>query len=292
MAFPASVKLVEVGPRDGLQSIEKTISTEEKIQFINMLSSAGLPEIEVTSFVSPKWVPQLADAKDVSQQIERNEHITYTALVPNLKGLEGAVESGYQSVAVFTAASETFSQKNTNCSIDESIQRFEEMRPVWEMNNLRVRGYVSTCWVCPYEDFVSVEKVADVVQKLVDLGIQEISLGDTIGKAVPDSVEDVLESLLSDFSPSLFALHFHDTYGNALDNIRKGLEYGIAVYDSSAGGIGGCPYAPGASGNVGTEAVTALCAEENIVTGVDRVLLEEAGEFIQSITSEKEATAS
>lgn len=291
MTFPASVTLVEVGPRDGLQSIKNLISTEEKIQFVNMLSAAGLPEIEVTSFVSPKWVPQLADAKEVSSKIEQNENITYTALVPNQKGLEGALESGYKSVAIFTAASETFSQKNTNCSIDESFQRFEEMKPMWEAHQLRVRGYISTCWVCPYEDIVSGESVLNVVQRLVDLGVQEISLGDTIGKTVPDSVENLLDSLLSDFSPSLFALHFHDTYGNALENIRKGLEYGIAIYDSSAGGIGGCPYAPGATGNVSTEAVADLCAKENIVTGVDRDLLEKAGEFIQSITSEKEAAA-
>ncbi len=292
MTYPASVKLVEVGPRDGLQSIENPISTEEKIQYVNMLSAAGLPEIEVTSFVSSKWVPQLWDATEVSSQIEQNETTLYTALVPNQKGLEGALESGYKSVAIFTAASESFSQKNTNCSIDESFQRFEAMKPIWEDHRLRVRGYVSTCWVCPYEDAVSAESVLKVVQRLVDLGVQEISLGDTIGKAVPDSVEKLLDSLLSNFSASLFALHFHDTYGNALENIRKGLEYGITIYDSSAGGIGGCPYAPGASGNVGTEAVAHLCSEENISTGVDRDLLAKAGKFIQSITSEKEAVAS
>ena len=264
MTFPDSVKLVEVGPRDGLQSIENLISTAEKIQYVNLLSSAGVSEIEVTSFVSPKWVPQLADAKEVSSQIEQNENIIYTALVPNRKGLEGALESGYKSVAIFTAASETFSQKNTNCSIDESFQRFEAMKPMWEANQIRVRGYISTCWVCPYEGIISIEKVSDVVQKLVDLGISEISLGDTIGKADPDSVEELLDSLLSDFSSSLFALHFHDTFGNALDNIRKGLEYGIGIYDSSAGGIGGCPFAPGASGNVSTEAVVDLCINEKI----------------------------
>lgn len=288
MSLPSAVRIVEVGPRDGLQSIEKEVSTEYKVNFINMLTLAKFPEIEVTSFVSTKWVPQLADAEKVSSEIHKDESITYTALVPNKKGLERAIENDYKSVAIFTAASETFSQKNTNCSIDESFQRFEEMKPIWEKNKIRVRGYISTCWICPYEGTIAADHVLPVVQRLFDLGISEISLGDTIGKAQPDDVEILLETLLDSHSPSQFALHFHDTFGKAVDNIRTGLEYGIATYDSSAGGVGGCPYAPGAAGNVSTEAVADLCEELGIATGINRGYLTEAGYFIRAITDEKE----
>ena len=284
-SLPAAVRIVEVGPRDGFQSIEQTIPTDAKIQFINTLSEAKLPEIEVTSFVSAKWIPQLADAQEVSTEIIRDSNILYTALIPNIKGLERALDANYSSVAVFTAASETFSQKNINCSIKESITRFQKMKTSFQDNNMRVRGYISTVWVCPYEGQMEPENVLPVIDALLELGIDEISLGDTIGKATPDDVRNTLDLILSLHDANQFALHFHDTYNHALENIRVGLEYGISTFDSSAGGVGGCPYAPGASGNVSTGSVLNLCKELGIETGVDGQKLSAAANFIQSYLS-------
>ena len=281
-SLPAAVRIVEVGPRDGLQSIEQTIPTEAKIQFINTLSEAKLPEIEVTSFVSAKWIPQLADAQEVSIEIIRDSNILYTALIPNIKGLERALDANYSSVAVFTAASDTFSQKNINCSIKESISRFQKMKTSFQDNDMRVRGYISTVWVCPYEGQMEPENVLPVIDALLELGIDEISLGDTIGKATPDDVRNTLDLILSVHDANQFALHFHDTYNHALENIRVGLEYGISTFDSSAGGVGGCPFAPGASGNVSTGSVLNLCKELGIETGVDDKKLSAAANFIQS----------
>ena len=281
-SLPAAVRIVEVGPRDGLQSIEQTIPTEAKIQFINTLSEAKLPEIEVTSFVSAKWIPQLADAQEVSIEIIRDSNILYTALIPNIKGLERALDANNSSVAVFTAASDTFSQKNINCSIKESITRFQKMKTSFQDNNMRVRGYISTVWVCPYEGQMEPENVLPVIDALLELGIDEISLGDTIGKATPDDVRNTLDLILSVHDANQFALHFHDTYNHALENIRVGLEYGISTFDSSAGGVGGCPFAPGASGNVSTGSVLNLCKELGIETGVDDKKLSAAANFIQS----------
>ena len=281
-SLPAAIRIVEVGPRDGLQSIEQTIPTEAKIQFINTLSEAKLPEIEVTSFVSAKWIPQLADAQEVSIEIIRDSNILYTALIPNIKGLERALDANYSSVAVFTAASDTFSQKNINCSIKESITRFQKMKTSFQDNNMRVRGYISTVWVCPYEGQMEPENVLPVIDALLELGIDEISLGDTIGKATPDDVRNTLDLILSVHDANQFALHFHDTYNHALENIRVGLEYGISTFDSSAGGVGGCPFAPGASGNVSTGSVLNLCKELGIETGVDDKKLSAAANFIQS----------
>ena len=281
-SLPAAVRIVEVGPRDGLQSIEQTIPTEAKIQFINTLSEAKLPEIEVTSFVAAKWIPQLADAQEVSIEIIRDSNILYTALIPNIKGLERALDANYSSVAVFTAASDTFSQKNINCSIKESITRFQKMKTSFQDNDMRVRGYISTVWVCPYEGQMEPENVLPVIDALLELGIDEISLGDTIGKATPDDVRNTLDLILSVHDANQFALHFHDTYNHALENIRVGLEYGISTFDSSAGGVGGCPFAPGASGNVSTGSVLNLCKELGIETGVDDKKLSAAANFIQS----------
>ena len=281
-SLPAAVRIVEVGPRDGFQSIEQTIPTDAKIQFINTLSEAKLPEIEVTSFVSAKWIPQLADAQEVSIEIIRDSNILYTALIPNIKGLERALDANYSSVAVFTAASDTFSQKNINCSIKESITRFQKMKTSFQDNNMRVRGYISTVWVCPYEGQMEPENVLPVIDALLELGIDEISLGDTIGKATPDDVRNTLDLILSLHDANQFALHFHDTYNHALENIRVGLEYGISTFDSSAGGVGGCPFAPGASGNVSTGSVLNLCKELGIETGVDDQKLSAAANFIQS----------
>ena len=284
-SLPAAVRIVEVGPRDGFQSIEQTIPTDAKIQFINTLSEAKLPEIEVTSFVSPQWIPQLADAQEVSIEIIRDSNIMYTALIPNIKGLERALDANYSSVAVFTAASDTFSQKNINCSIKESITRFQRMKTSFQDNSMRVRGYISTVWVCPYEGQMEPENVLPVIDALLELGIDEISLGDTIGKAKPDDVRNTLDLILSLHDANQFALHFHDTYNHALENIRVGLEYGISTFDSSAGGVGGCPYAPGASGNVSTGSVLNLCKELGIETGVDGQKLSAAANFIQSYLS-------
>jgi len=284
-SLPAAVRIVEVGPRDGFQSIEQTIPTDAKIQFINTLSEAKLPEIEVTSFVSAKWIPQLADAQEVSTEIIRDSNILYTALIPNIKGLERALDANYSSVAVFTAASDTFSQKNINCSIKESITRFQKMKTSFQDNNMRVRGYISTVWVCPYEGQMEPENVLPVIDALLELGIDEISLGDTIGKATPDDVRNTLDLILSVHDANQFALHFHDTYNHALENIRVGLEYGISTFDSSAGGVGGCPFAPGASGNVSTGSVLNLCKELGIETGVDGQKLSAAANFIQSYLS-------
>ena len=281
-SLPAAVRIVEVGPRDGFQSIEQTIPTDAKIQFINTLSEAKLPEIEVTSFVSPQWIPQLADAQEVSIEIIRDLNIMYTALIPNIKGLERALDANYSSVAVFTAASDTFSQKNINCSIKESITRFQRMKTSFQDNSMRVRGYISTVWVCPYEGQMEPENVLPVIDALLELGIDEISLGDTIGKAKPDDVRNTLDFILSLHDANQFALHFHDTYNHALENIRVGLEYGISTFDSSAGGVGGCPFAPGASGNVSTGSVLNLCKELGIETGVDDQKLSAAANFIQS----------
>ena len=281
--LPKSVKIVEVGPRDGLQSQSQVISSEDKINYIDLLSETGLQEIEVTSFVSPKWIPQLADAAEVSRSINRHPEIIYTALVPNFQGLQNAIKCQFRSVAVFTAASESFSQKNTNCSIDDSMTRFQDMRKLWEENNLRVRGYISTVWHCPYEGPINIEPVIDVITKLFDLGINEISLGDTIGKANPNEVRHTLDTILNRWDPASFALHFHDTFGMAESNIIAGLEFGINTFDSSAGGIGGCPYAEGASGNIATEKVFSLCDSMGIETGIQKDKLDEAAKFIRSI---------
>ena len=281
--LPKSVKIVEVGPRDGLQSQSQVMSSEDKINYIDLLSETGLQEIEVTSFVSPKWIPQLADAAEVSRSINRHPEIIYTALVPNFQGLQNAIKCQFRSVAVFTAASESFSQKNTNCSIDDSMTQFQDMRKLWEENDLRVRGYISTMWHCPYEGPINIEPVIDVITKLFDLGINEISLGDTIGKANPNEVRHTLDTILNRWDPASFALHFHDTFGMAESNIIAGLEFGINTFDSSAGGIGGCPYAEGASGNIATEKVFSLCDSMGIETGIQKDKLDEAAKFIRSI---------
>lgn len=288
MSLPESIKIVEVGPRDGLQNISGPIATDDKVRYIDLLTESGFPEIEVTSFVSPEWISQLADSKEVSAKINRLPNIIYTALVPNLHGLENALSANYNSVAVFTAASETFSKKNTNCSIDESIARFHEMISLWEEHSLRVRGYVSTVWHCPYEGPIKTDNVVDVIAKLLDLGINEISLGDTVGKATTDEVRYSLEKILNHWHPGTFALHMHDTFGFAEENIQAALEFGISTFDSSTGGIGGCPYAESASGNIASEKVVALCNSLGIETGINEEKIKKAATFIQSVV-EKES---
>ena len=287
--YPNSIRIVEVGPRDGLQSIPSIIGTEDKIHFVNLLSEAGLSEIEVASFVSPKWVPQMADGAEVFGKIKRRRTTIYTALIPNLRGLHSAIDDGFQSVAVMAAASETFSQKNMNCSVNDSFERLKQMKPVWTEYDLRVRGYISTSWYCPYEGYVDPEAVLLAVEHLFARGIDELSLGDTIGRAEPDDVRRLLDILLKRWDVNDFALHFHDTNGQALENIKVGLEYGIRVYDASVSGIGGCPYAPGALGNVSTEAIVNLCDELHIKHYLKTDRLYAAGEFINSVLAKTNA---
>jgi hydroxymethylglutaryl-CoA lyase len=278
--LPNRVRIVEVGPRDGLQNEAKIVPTAKKAEFINLLVNAGLQEIEVASFVHPKWIPQLADAHELLQHLDANPNVRYSALVPNMKGLERAIESGIRRIAVFTAASETFNRKNINMGIQESIDGF---RPVVDRalkEGLSVRGYVSTCWVCPYEGAVSKERVADVTRALFDLGVDEVSIGDTIGAATPKDVESTLSHLLQSFPVTQLAMHFHDTYGMAVANVYQALQMGLSIFDSSAGGLGGCPYAPGASGNAATEDLVYLFDKLGIETGVSLALLRRASHMI------------
>jgi len=249
------VKVTEVGPRDGLQNEAKTIPTDVKVRFVDALSEAGYEEIEVSAFVSPDRVPQLADAEEVFARIRRREGTLYSALVPNERGLERALRARIGKAAVFTAASETFNRKNVNASIAESIERFKPVVEGARGASIPVRGYVSTAFWCPYEGKIAPEAVVDVVKRLTDLGVDEISIGDTIGKAVPADVMTLLDRLLDHVDQDRLAMHFHDTYGTAIANVLASYERGISTFDSSAGGVGGCPFAPGASGNVATEDV-------------------------------------
>ncbi len=249
------VRVTEVGPRDGLQNEPGTIPTEVKVRFVDALSDAGFEEIEVSAFVSPERVPQLADAGEVFARIRRRERTLYSALVPNERGLERALAARIGKAAVFTAASETFNRKNVNASIQESIERFKPVVAGASAAGIPVRGYVSTAFWCPYEGKISPSAVVDVVKRLTDLGIDEISIGDTIGKAVPAEVMALLDRLLDHVDQDRIAMHFHDTYGTAVANVLASYERGISAFDSSAGGVGGCPFAPGASGNVATEDV-------------------------------------
>ena len=269
------VRIVEVGPRDGLQNEKTVIATEVKVAFVDALSKAGFDEIEVSSFVSPKWVPQLADAGEVFARIKRKPGVRYTALVPNEAGLARAVSARADAVSVFTAASESFAKRNINATIAESIERF---RLVVRASPVPVRGYVSTAWHCPYEGPVAPEAVLSVSEALLEIGCAELSIGDTIGKATPAEVSALLARLIPVAGVDRLAMHFHDTYGRAVANVERAAELGIRVFDSSAGGIGGCPFAPGATGNVATQALVALFGDR---TGVDRAALEEASELVR-----------
>jgi len=251
---PVSIRITEVGPRDGLQNELSPVSTDAKVAFINALSRTGVAEVEVGSFVSPKAIPQLADSEEVCRAIDRLPGVIYSALVPNLKGLERARSVGIRKIAVFTAASESFIQRNIHASIAESLDRFGPVIQEAKRVDMAVRGYVSTAVYCPYEGVIAPLKVRTLAQQLIDLGVEEISLGDTIGKASPADVRRLLDAVLPALERVGLSLHFHDTYGMAVANaITAWSEYGIAAFDSSAGGLGGCPYAPGASGNVATE---------------------------------------
>lgn len=275
------IRIKEVGPRDGLQNESHFVSTEDKIQFIEQLSETGLDYIEVSSFVHPKWIPQLADASEVLSKLKRKEGITYAALIPNLMGLEKALKVEIDEANIFMSASEGHNKSNINKTISETFPVLEGVVKEAKANHLSVRGYVSTVLACPYDGPVTPEQVLHVVDHLVDMGVDEISLGDTIGVGVPPQVERLLEVLLSKYPASLFAMHFHDTYGTAIANIVKSLEMGIATFDSSIGGLGGCPYAKGASGNVATEDVNYLLTQMGCNTGLSRSKLLDTAFFIE-----------
>ena len=275
-----SVKIVEVGPRDGLQNEKVTIPTDAKVEYITALGDAGLRVIEAGAFVSPKWVPQMADTADVYRTIPKDPGVEYPVLVPNRKGLERAIEAGVKSIAVFTAASESFNKRNINMSIDESFENFSEVVPRALHEGMRVRGYVSTAFGCPYEGEVPPEKVLEVCARLLDLGCYEVSVGDTIGVGTPMQVQGVIGMLLQVIPASRLAMHFHDTRGTALANTLAALEMGIPTFDSSSGGLGGCPYAPGASGNMATEDLVYMLDSMAIETGVDLNRLVAASQII------------
>ena len=264
-----SVKVVEVGPRDGLQNEKVTIPTQAKIDYITALGDAGLRVIEAGAFVSPKWVPQMADTAEVYRNIPKDPGVDYPVLVPNEKGLERAIDAGVKSIAIFTAASDTFNQRNINMTIDESIMNYVPVAARARAEGIRVRGYVSTAFGCPYEGDVAPEKVLEVVARLLDLGCYEVSVGDTIGVGTPMQVQGVIGMLLQVVPPSKLAMHFHDTRGTALANTLAAMEMGIATFDASSGGLGGCPYAPGASGNLATEDLVYMLDRMGIDTGIN-----------------------
>ncbi len=267
--LPDRVTVYEVGPRDGLQNEARTVPLDARVRFVDMLTDSGLPAIEAGSFVSPRAVPQLADTEELLRRIRKASGVRYPVLVPNEKGLDRAIAAGALEIAVFTAASETFNRHNINAGVDESIERFRAVTARARAEKIRVRGYVSTAFGCPYEGDVAPEAVREVVHKLLDLGVDEISLGDTIGVATPADVYAVVEALYeSGVSRGILALHFHDTRGTALANVLAGLQCGITTFDASAGGLGGCPYAPGASGNLATEDLLYMLEGLGIATGV------------------------
>ncbi|GAA4819754.1 hydroxymethylglutaryl-CoA lyase [Marinicella pacifica] len=283
MSLPQSIKIVEVSPRDGLQNESQVIAVNDKVQLINDLRTAGVKHIEVTGFVSPKWVPQLADAQEVARQLAPDEDVVYSALTPNMKGFEAAMDSGIKEVAVFTAASETFNQKNINCSIEESFERFAPILEQAKQQNIKVRGYVSCVLGCPYEGDIDSEQVAAVSEKLFAMGCYEISLGDTIGVGTPLKAQRMFAQVAKRIPTNSLAVHFHDTYGQALANILACIQEGARIIDASVAGLGGCPYAPGASGNVSTEDVVYMLHGMDIKTGIDLDKLITAGQNISKV---------
>lgn len=280
--LPEYVKVVEVGPRDGLQNEKEAIPAEVKIELVNRLSSAGFTNIEAASFVSPKWVPQMATSAEVMAGITRREGTIYSALTPNMKGFEAALAAGAAEVVIFSSASEAFAQKNINCSIEESIARFQDVAAAAKANGIRLRGSISCSFGCPYQGAVEPAAVADVVRRMRDLGCDEIDIADTIGTGTARHVQQVMQTVASEFPLTQIAGHFHDTYGQALANIYASLETGVAIFHSSVAGLGGCPYAKGATGNVATEDVLYLLHGLGIRTGIDLDQVVNAGQFISA----------
>lgn len=290
MRLPAKVRLVDVGPRDGLQNEAKPVSVEDRVALIDYLTEAGLPAIEVGSFVSPKWVPQMADTDKVLAGIIRKLETAYPVLTPNMKGYEAAMAAGCREVAIFAAASESFSQKNINCSIAESIERFKPLCADAQSRNVKVRGYVSCVLGCPYEGAIAPERVAEVAHRLYQLGCYEISLGDTIGTGTPAKAQEMVFAVSKKVPTQQLAAHFHDTYGQALANLLAVLEMGVATIDASVAGLGGCPYARGASGNVATEDVLYMLNGLGIGTGVEMDGLLQASRFISKVLGRQPAS--
>jgi hydroxymethylglutaryl-CoA lyase len=287
MALPDKVKIVEVGPRDGLQNEKETIPVDVKIALVDRLTRAGFVNIEAASFVSPKWVPQMATSAEVMAGITRKAGVVYSALVPNLQGFEAALAAKADEVVIFGAASEAFSQKNINCSIAESIARFRDVAQAAKQHGLRLRGSISCSFGCPYQGEVSADSVADVVQRMRDLGCDEIDIADTIGVGTPNRVHVVMQRAAREFPIGQLSGHFHDTYGQALANIYAGLEVGVSIFHSSVAGLGGCPYAKGATGNVSTEDVLYLMRGLGIETGVDLDAVVDVGQFISQYLGRK-----
>ena len=280
MALPKRVKMVEVGPRDGLQNESKTLPAATKVSLIERLADAGLTAIEAGSFVSPKWIPQMADTAEVMARLRRKPGVSYPVLVPNMKGYEAARAAKAEEIAIFGAASESFSQRNINCSIAESLARFAPVTEAAKKDGVRVRGYISCVLGCPYEGEIGVDAVADVAAKLYAMGCYEISLGDTIGVGTPAKAQAMIDRVAAAVPRERLAVHFHDTYGQALANILAAMERGVAVVDSSVAGLGGCPYAKGASGNVASEDVLYMLDGLGIESGVDLAKLVAAGRYI------------
>ncbi|PCI88739.1 MAG: hydroxymethylglutaryl-CoA lyase [Hyphomicrobiales bacterium] len=263
------ITIFEVGPRDGLQNVKNNIATADKVGLINALSKTGLTKIEATSFVNPKWIPQLADAKEVMAQIERHKHVDYSVLTPNCVGLERAIVAKADEVSIFTSASEGFCQANLNCTIEQSFERFVPLMQKAKSAGIKVRGYISNIIECPFDGVTDPSVVAVLTKRLIDIGCYEVSLGDTLGKGDKNSVKRLMQQVIKQVSAQQLAGHFHDTYGRALENVDVCLEFGVSVFDSSIGGIGGCPYAPGAKGNVATEKLVQHVEGFGFKTGVD-----------------------
>jgi hydroxymethylglutaryl-CoA lyase len=286
-ALPAHVDVFEVGPRDGLQNEAARIATEDKIRLIKAIAGAGLRQIEITSFVSPKWIPQLADGPELARQLKLDAQVKTSALVPNIKGYEAACQADLKQINLFMSASEAHSKKNINKSVAEALATMAEVAALAKSDGRRVRCYVSTAFACPYEGKVKPAAVSDIVQKLLAMGVDEISIGDTIGAAVPSDVADLVKLLAKDVALSALALHFHDTRGTALANVVAGLESGVTIFDSSLGGLGGCPYAPGASGNLATEDLVYMLEGMGVKTGIDLEKLVDAAELAQQMLGKK-----
>ncbi|WP_434033229.1 hydroxymethylglutaryl-CoA lyase [Cupriavidus sp. a3] len=280
MTIPNYVKIVEVGPRDGLQNEKAMVPTDVKVALVNQLTDAGFVNIEAASFVSPKWVPQMADGADVMARIQRRPGTLYSVLTPNMKGFEGAIAAGADEVVIFGAASEAFSQKNINCSIAESIRRFEPVAAAAKEKGMRLRGSISCALGCPYQGEVPVSAVVDVVRRMRELGCDEIDIADTIGVGTPVRVQEVMRAAAAEFALDRLSGHFHDTYGQALSNILASLEVGIAIFHASVAGLGGCPYAKGATGNVATEDVLYMLHGMGIHTGIDLEAVVRTGDYI------------
>jgi hydroxymethylglutaryl-CoA lyase len=290
MALPTRVRIVEMGPRDGLQNEPGNVPTAVKLELIHRLADAGLPGVEATAFVSPKWVPQMADHTEVLEGIRRKPGVSYPVLTPNLKGFEAALAAGASEVAIFGAASEAFSRKNINCSIDESLARFAPVAEAAARAKVKVRGYVSCVLGCPYEGAVAPARVAGVARALMDMGCYEVSLGDTIGVGTPGRTQAMLEAVSRVVPVAQLAGHYHDTYGQALANIYASLELGVATFDASVAGLGGCPYAAGASGNVATEDVLYMLEGLGIETGVDLGAVVDIGQWICGVLGKEPAS--